>query len=143
MTLQEAISVLTIHQQWRMGEEIPMLEPKIISEAINIILDNHLHNQLEETVEEKMHKFFNETSPIELVEKFEKIGVEFRDETVEEAAEKYAEKYDGSMQRYLGFIAGTKWQKEQIIQFLYDEITERRDYSASKMCEVIIEFINK
>ena len=54
MTLQEAISVLTIHQQWRMGEEIPMLEPKRITEAINIILDNHLHNQLEEISDEKI-----------------------------------------------------------------------------------------
>lgn len=33
--------------------------------------------------------------------------------------------------------------KEEILQFLYSEITERRDYSASKMCEVIIEFIEK
>ena len=41
-----------------------------------------------------------------------------------------------------GFKAGAKWQKEQILQFLYDEITERRDYSASKMCEKVIEFIN-
>ena len=30
---------------------------------------------------------------------------------------------------------------EEIIDFLQLEITERRDYSASKMCEVIIEFI--
>jgi hypothetical protein len=29
--------------------------------------------------------------------------------------------------------------KEELKQFLYDEITERRDYSASKMCEIIIE----
>lgn len=32
-------------------------------------------------------------------------------------------------------------QQEQILDFLYSEITERRDYSASKMCEKVIEFI--
>ena len=47
MNLQEAISILTVHQEWRMGAEIPMLEPKQISEAIRIILDDHLHRQLE------------------------------------------------------------------------------------------------
>jgi hypothetical protein len=38
---------------------------------------------------------------------------------------------------------GAKWQQEQILDFLYSEITERRPYSASKMCEVVIEFIEK
>ena len=32
-------------------------------------------------------------------------------------------------------------QIEQIKQFLYEEICERRDYSASKMCEEILKFI--
>jgi hypothetical protein len=49
MTLQEAINILTIHQQWRKGADFPMIEPKELSEAIDIILDNHLHNQLAET----------------------------------------------------------------------------------------------
>ena len=40
-----------------------------------------------------------------------------------------------------GGIFGAKWEQERILDFLYSEITERRDYSASKMCEVIIEFI--
>ena len=68
-------------------------------------------------------------------------------ETLEEAAENYTK--DGTkhyMEKTnveLGFIAGAKWQKEQILQFLYDEITERRDYSASKMCEKVIEFIKQ
>ena len=38
-------------------------------------------------------------------------------------------------------LAGAKWQQEQILDFLYSEITERRDYSASKMCEKVTEFI--
>jgi hypothetical protein len=68
-------------------------------------------------------------------------------ETLEKAAENYTK--DGTkhyMEKTnveLGFIAGAKWQKEQILQFLYDEITERRDYSASKMCEKVIEFIKQ
>lgn len=37
----------------------------------------------------------------------------------------------------------TKWQQEQILDFLYSEITERRDYSASKMCEKVVEFIEQ
>lgn len=34
-------------------------------------------------------------------------------------------------------------QQEQILQFLYSEIIERRPYSSSKMCEVVIEFIEQ
>ena len=41
----------------------------------------------------------------------------------------------------LGLKDGAKWQQEQILNFLYSEITKRRDYSASKMCEKVIEFI--
>lgn len=42
-----------------------------------------------------------------------------------------------------GAIFGAKWQQEQILDFLHSEITERRDYSASKMCEKVIEFIEQ
>jgi hypothetical protein len=38
MTYQEAINVLKIHQEWRLGAEISMLEPKVITEAINVVL---------------------------------------------------------------------------------------------------------
>jgi len=41
------------------------------------------------------------------------------------------------------FNNGVKWQQEQILQFLYSEIIERRPYSSSKMCEVVIEFIEQ
>ena len=34
-------------------------------------------------------------------------------------------------------------QIEQIKQFLYSEICERRDYSASRMCEEVIKFIEQ
>jgi len=69
-------------------------------------------------------------------------------ETLEEASEKkYPLKGELEihfyMVRRLAFIEGAKWQQEQILEFLYLEITERRDYSASKMCEVVIEFIEQ
>ena len=73
-------------------------------------------------------------------------------ETLEEAAELVAKKYainkqnDNTSEYYIAlesFIKGAKWQQEQILEFLYLEIIERRDYSASKMCEQVIEFIEK
>jgi len=39
MTIQESLSILRIYQQWRMGADIPMLEPKEITEAINTVLE--------------------------------------------------------------------------------------------------------
>ena len=36
-----------------------------------------------------------------------------------------------------------KLHVEQIKQFLYSEICERRDYSASKMCEEVLKFIEQ
>ena len=39
MKLQEAISILKIHQQWRLGADIVMIEPKELTEALNIILN--------------------------------------------------------------------------------------------------------
>ena len=69
-------------------------------------------------------------------------------ETLEEVAERlYPNKSTkGWIDQYsaiqrIHFIEGAKWQQEQILDFLYSEITERRDYSASKMCEVITKFI--
>ena len=66
-------------------------------------------------------------------------------ETLEEAAEKYAKQFDYAEDSSppIDFVEGAKWQQQQILEFLYLEITERRDYSASKMCEVVIEFIEQ
>ena len=38
MLLQEAISNLKIHQQWRLGADIVMIEPKELTESIDIVL---------------------------------------------------------------------------------------------------------
>jgi hypothetical protein len=76
----------------------------------------------------------------------EELKQETLEETLEETAEKYSEEYfnrDEIEMRCskISFIDGYKLAQEQILDFLYEEITERRDYSASKMCEQIIEFI--
>ena len=39
--------------------------------------------------------------------------------------------------------AYAKLHVEQIKQFLYSEICERRDYSASRMCEEVLKFIEQ
>ena len=51
MTLQEAISNLKIHQQWRLGADIIMIEPKELTESIDIIL-----LQLHEISDEEIYK---------------------------------------------------------------------------------------
>ena len=45
--------------------------------------------------------------------------------------------------KQIGFIDGAKWAQEEIKQFLYAEICERRPYTSSKMCEVVIEYIEQ
>jgi hypothetical protein len=47
MTLEAAYATLTVYQQWRLGAEIPMLDPKLITMAIDIVLENRLKQQLE------------------------------------------------------------------------------------------------
>ena len=41
MTIKQAISILKKHQKWRMGADIPQIEPSIISEAINKIIEHY------------------------------------------------------------------------------------------------------
>ena len=38
MTYQETIQVLKIHQEWRLGAEFPQTVPRILTQAIDIIL---------------------------------------------------------------------------------------------------------
>ena len=47
------------------------------------------------------------------------------------------------MQEIEAIILKNNEQKDKILDFLYTEITERRDYSASKMCEEVIKFIQQ
>ena len=68
-----------------------------------------------------------------------------KQKTLEEALKEYVLTMSLDQSVYIDFLQcaefGAKWQQEQILDFLYSEITERRDYSASKMCEKVIEFI--
>ena len=68
--------------------------------------------------------------------------IEPKQETLEEAAENFVNSTRLRNYKVL-FIEGAKWNQEQILQFLYSEITERRPYSSSKMCEKVIEFIEQ
>jgi len=43
MNLQQAIELLEYYQNWRRGPEIDMPEPKLLGEAIDVIL-THLKN---------------------------------------------------------------------------------------------------
>ena len=72
----------------------------------------------------------------------EKYSYELQQQTLEDAAEKFINNTRLQNRKVL-FMEGAKWQQEQILNFLYEEITERRPYSASKMCEKVIEFIKK
>ena len=42
MKLQEAISILKIHQQWRLGADIVMIEPKELTKAIDVLINYHI-----------------------------------------------------------------------------------------------------
>lgn len=45
MTLRNALLILESHQKWRMGDEfVEATEPKILTEAINTILEYHIFN---------------------------------------------------------------------------------------------------
>jgi hypothetical protein len=39
MTEKEAIIILTYYNDWRMGAEIPMKQPKVITKAIETIIN--------------------------------------------------------------------------------------------------------
>lgn len=43
MTLKQAIKILERHNKWRKGANIKMIEPKLISEAIDLII-SHLQS---------------------------------------------------------------------------------------------------
>jgi hypothetical protein len=44
MTEKEAIIILTYYNDWRMGEDIPMQEPAVITEALKTIIKYYYIN---------------------------------------------------------------------------------------------------
>lgn len=43
MTLKQAIRILERHNKWRKGDKIKMIEPQLITEAIDLII-SHLRS---------------------------------------------------------------------------------------------------
>ena len=41
MTIKEAIDLLERHNSWRTGADIPMEEPRAITEAINLVINDY------------------------------------------------------------------------------------------------------
>ena len=39
MTIEQALEILIEYQEWRRGAEIPMQEPRIIGEAIDVAIE--------------------------------------------------------------------------------------------------------
>jgi len=63
MKLQEALSILEVHQRWRLGAEIQMEEPKVLSKALDVIL-GYFQNELSETEIERIaseHILYNDS----------------------------------------------------------------------------------
>ena len=41
MELKQAIEILTEYNQWRLGEDIPMIEPSLITVALNEVIEEY------------------------------------------------------------------------------------------------------
>ena len=62
MTLQVALSILETHQRWRLGAEIEMAQPKVLSKALDVIL-GYFQNEQSDAEIEKMaseHILYND-----------------------------------------------------------------------------------
>jgi hypothetical protein len=63
MTLQIALSVLETHQRWRLGAEIQMAEPKVLSKALDVVL-GFFQNELSDAAIEQQaseHILYNDS----------------------------------------------------------------------------------
>jgi hypothetical protein len=73
--------------------------------------------------------------------------IEPKQGTIEGAAEEFAKNHSiyptAQDDTEYGFKHGAKWAQEEIKQFLYAEICERRPYTSSRMCEEVIKFIEQ
>lgn len=95
MTLRHALLILESHQKWRMGDEfVEATEPKILTEAINTILEYHIG------------------SSTALMDQVPDVGkmVEISDEEIEDVAWQSFITNSGRC----GFKNGAKWYREQI-----------------------------
>ena len=74
MTLQEAISILKIHQEWRLGADIVIIEPKELTEAIQTIINLIDPKLLEGTTPKAWDLFFQRKLQIKTENLFYKEG---------------------------------------------------------------------
>ena len=61
MKLTEALNILRHYQLWRLGEEISMLEPKVITEAINVVISGAKWQQERMYSEEEVLSILKQT----------------------------------------------------------------------------------
>ena len=95
MKLQEAIHILTLHQAWRLGTDMPMAEPKQLSEAIHVILNHHMVDETQTTSSQ----------------------TEISDEEIEKAMwEHFSDEYADMWSERLAFRLACKWYREQLKQ---------------------------
>lgn len=95
MSLRHALLILESHQKWRMGDEFTeATQPKILTEAINTILEYHIGNT---------------TALIDQIGEANKM-VEISDEEIME----YAKKSAPTLELEVGFVEGAKWYREQV-----------------------------
>jgi ribosomal protein L32 len=117
MTLQEAISNLKIHQQWRLGADIIMIEPKELTESIDIILAQLPQQEICINCDEE-----KETHEIcmdcigKLIKENQK---ELSDEEIEKGAREWYNKegaYSASAIALKTWIYAIRWYREQLKQ---------------------------
>ena len=63
MKLHEALSILETHQRWRLGAEIEMAQPKVLSKALDVVLE-YFQNELSDAEIEKLaseHILYNDS----------------------------------------------------------------------------------
>ena len=104
-------------------------EPNIIDNWLEKNGDQEINKQVEIEAEELIkQEILEEVAEIILFENTKNVEI----------------RYKGNRDMVIkSMLDIAKWRQEQILDFLYSEITERRDYSASKMCEKVIEFIEQ
>jgi hypothetical protein len=89
MIVPEAISILKIHQKWRLGADIVMIEPKELTKAIDVLINYHT-DIMNETLSSQTEISDDEIYKVS----FEKESIDWHD----------------------GFIEGAKWYREQLKQ---------------------------
>jgi hypothetical protein len=63
MTLEVALSILETHQRWRLGAEIQMEQPKVLSKALDVVL-GYFQNEISDAAIEQQaseHILYNDS----------------------------------------------------------------------------------